>query len=425
MDGVIADVQRSFAADRGDDGPDFVPRAEFAINDSASALGSGYTPFYSDRARHLNPPASPDPATLCGSGEAAAHLICWVTAEVCALLQARQDRRKAELDAHRRDVQFAVGDEVLLDTEHTPLPSRPLSPRWMGPLKVLARPAPNTYTYRLENPVTWRASDAFSTSGLTGCIQRLAPPALQPSPRRSRRSGPAPACPGRRRLAGVQGAEASQVQDALEPALRPGALGGLRRVARHVGAAGQPHQLFLPPSLSPSESLSLPPSLPTTLFRRGRPGSTRERAASRKSSARSLQLGWKLCPTPGGRAGRSRLRAHGCRDCCCESDRSNSDRQGGKAGVRLGADVARPFHWGPATARARELPLPRVPLTHSLDPPPPPPPPRGAIGTQAEIRRLVSAARRPNYPAILPHGTHSSPPDAASAPVPPALSATT
>ncbi len=51
-----------------------------------------------------------------------------------------------EFDAHRDrwDVRFAVGDEptVLLDTEHTPLPSRSLlSPRWMGPFKVLACPA--------------------------------------------------------------------------------------------------------------------------------------------------------------------------------------------------------------------------------------------------------------------------------------------
>jgi hypothetical protein len=72
-----------------------------------------------------------------------------VTGEVRALLQERQDRCKAELDAHRRDVRYAVGDEVLLDTEcteHTPLPSRSLlSPRWMAPLMVLACPAPNTY----------------------------------------------------------------------------------------------------------------------------------------------------------------------------------------------------------------------------------------------------------------------------------------
>ena len=68
-----------------------------------------------------------------------------ITAKVRALLHERQDRRKAELDAHRRDVQFAVGNEVLLETEHTSLPSRSLlSPRWMGLFKVLARTAPNT-----------------------------------------------------------------------------------------------------------------------------------------------------------------------------------------------------------------------------------------------------------------------------------------
>ena len=43
-----------------------------------------------------------------------------------ALLQERQDRRKVELGARRRDVRFAAGDEVLPDTEHTQLPSRSL-----------------------------------------------------------------------------------------------------------------------------------------------------------------------------------------------------------------------------------------------------------------------------------------------------------
>ena len=66
VNGVIADALRSFADDRGDDWPDFTPLAEFAINDSASALVSGYTPFYAYRCQHpqrpLNPQASPDPA---------------------------------------------------------------------------------------------------------------------------------------------------------------------------------------------------------------------------------------------------------------------------------------------------------------------------------------------------------------------------
>ena len=70
-----------------------------------------------------------------------------VTAEVRALLHERQDRRKADAwRSSRRDVQFAVGDEVLLDMEHTPLrPRSLLSPRWIGPFRVLARTAPNTY----------------------------------------------------------------------------------------------------------------------------------------------------------------------------------------------------------------------------------------------------------------------------------------
>jgi NAD(P)H-hydrate repair Nnr-like enzyme with NAD(P)H-hydrate epimerase domain len=61
-----------------------------------------------------------------GDGEAAARLLAQVTGEVRALLQEQQDRHKAELDAQRRNVRFALGDEVLLDTEHTPLPSRSL-----------------------------------------------------------------------------------------------------------------------------------------------------------------------------------------------------------------------------------------------------------------------------------------------------------
>ena len=94
-----------------------------------------------------------------------------VTAEVRALLQEGQDRRKAELDASWRDVQFAVGDEVLPDTKHTALPSRSLlPPRWMGPFRVLARTAPNTY--RLDIPATWRVFPEFNVECLRPHLRR-------------------------------------------------------------------------------------------------------------------------------------------------------------------------------------------------------------------------------------------------------------
>jgi hypothetical protein len=48
------------------------------------------------------------------------------------------------MDHNSRDVQFKPGDEVLLDTTHTPFPSRnEHSPRWMGPFSVLTKTAPN------------------------------------------------------------------------------------------------------------------------------------------------------------------------------------------------------------------------------------------------------------------------------------------
>ena len=87
VNGVIVDNLRSFAGERADDWPDIVPLVEFAINDSASHLGSGCTPFYTDRGQHprrpLAPAAAPDPA---GPGEHAATLMGRVTEEVRELL---------------------------------------------------------------------------------------------------------------------------------------------------------------------------------------------------------------------------------------------------------------------------------------------------------------------------------------------------
>ena len=86
-------------------------------------------------------------------------------------MQERQDRRKAELDASRREARSAVGDEVLRDTEHTPLPSRSLlSLLWMGPFRVLVRTAPDTC--RLDKPATWRVFPEFDVERLRPCPRR-------------------------------------------------------------------------------------------------------------------------------------------------------------------------------------------------------------------------------------------------------------
>ena len=69
-----------------------------------------------------------------------------------------------------------MGDEVLLDKDHTPLLSRSLlSPQWMGPFRVLARTATNTC--RLDIPATWRVFPGFN-------VERLRPRAYLRRPDR-------------------------------------------------------------------------------------------------------------------------------------------------------------------------------------------------------------------------------------------------
>ena len=57
VNAVIADVLRCFVDGRQADWPSLIPLVEFAINDSASALGHGYTAFYADRGQR--PPPAP------------------------------------------------------------------------------------------------------------------------------------------------------------------------------------------------------------------------------------------------------------------------------------------------------------------------------------------------------------------------------
>ena len=51
-----------------------------------------------------------------------------------------QKYQKRYFDAHHRQLEFEVGQKVLLSTKNLKLPgSRKLHPRWVGPFKVLQR----------------------------------------------------------------------------------------------------------------------------------------------------------------------------------------------------------------------------------------------------------------------------------------------
>ncbi len=125
----------------------------FAINNAASTLGDGLTPFFIDSGTHprlpLTAPAASSPDDE--SPTLYARRMCGLELKVRELLAAAQQERKAKLDVGRVDTVFEVGDRVLLRTKELldAADIGKLCPRWDGPFTITACPSPNAYTLAL------------------------------------------------------------------------------------------------------------------------------------------------------------------------------------------------------------------------------------------------------------------------------------
>ena len=78
-------------------------------------------------------------------------------------LIAAQQRQKAYADRYRRDIEFAVGSEVLLSTKHINIKMKgttKLLPRWVGPFKVEQQV--NPVAYKLDLPASLQDSPSVS-----------------------------------------------------------------------------------------------------------------------------------------------------------------------------------------------------------------------------------------------------------------------
>jgi hypothetical protein len=133
---------RHYVSKKQNDWDEILTMAEFAVNNAKQA-STRTTPFMLNAGQH---PLVPATLTLPSRVPAAREFAegmreALATAKSC--LHAAQDRQKSHADTKRRDVFFAVGEQVLLKTTNIALkrPSggtRKLMPKWIGPFPIQA-----------------------------------------------------------------------------------------------------------------------------------------------------------------------------------------------------------------------------------------------------------------------------------------------
>ena len=151
---ILEEYLRAYIGAEQNDWDKWLPLAEFAYNNSRQD-STGYSPFFLNFGRHPRLPHTP--VTTGVRNQSAAELASQLDAYVKnarSLLDAAQQRQKRYADQRRREVVFAVGDQVMLDTRNirkrTPGQQK-LLPKYIGPFTVLEACGPVAYKLSLPD----------------------------------------------------------------------------------------------------------------------------------------------------------------------------------------------------------------------------------------------------------------------------------
>jgi hypothetical protein len=157
MNRVLEDMLRHYVNPRGTDWDEFLPAVEFAVN-SAWQESVRAAPFFLNYGRHPRGPAGPRVQSDVPQARDMRVRLQQALKDAKSCLSAAQSRQKAYADRHRQPLDFEVGDNVLLSTQHARLSAvgcKKLLPKWIGPFKVLARVGEVAYRLKLPPRLKW------------------------------------------------------------------------------------------------------------------------------------------------------------------------------------------------------------------------------------------------------------------------------
>lgn len=141
---TLEEVLRHYTSPYQDDWDEHLYLAEFAIN-SAHNFTTGQSPFYAIYGRHPETAITLEVKARLQNkvpkGDAAIQTLCDRISHAQHCLETAQARMKAQADKSRRDVEYAVGQEVLLSTKNLKFKSSgspKFAPRFVGPFKIIS-----------------------------------------------------------------------------------------------------------------------------------------------------------------------------------------------------------------------------------------------------------------------------------------------
>jgi hypothetical protein len=151
MNAVLEDMLRHWVNPSLDNWDLLLDCAEFAIN-NAKSQSTQTTPFRLNYGCDPLTPLSLEAQTSVPAVQECVSSMQEALVEARKALLAAQDRQKAYYDTGRKEQEFEVGQEVLLNSTNLrfrPTGARKLMPKWVGPFRVTRRIGQSAYELAL------------------------------------------------------------------------------------------------------------------------------------------------------------------------------------------------------------------------------------------------------------------------------------